>query len=137
MQPTRRRFLQVSAAGLAMGSLAGKTAAIQAQAGQKPKLPPTRFQVACMTLPYSRFPLQRALSGIRDAGYRYVAWGTTHQEDGKQVAVMPADAPPGRAKELAARCRDLGLEPVMMFSGISPDSKNGVEVLRQRILQAA
>ena len=35
---------------------------------------PTEFQVACMTLPYSRFPLQRALTGIKSAGYDYVAW---------------------------------------------------------------
>ena len=30
---------------------------------------PTRFQLACMTLPYSAFPLERALTGIRAAGY--------------------------------------------------------------------
>jgi len=87
-------------------------------------------------LPYSQFTLERALSGIRGAGYRFVAWGTTHQEDGKRVPVLAADAPPARARELATRCRDLGLEPVMMFSGIYPEANNGLEVLRQRILQA-
>jgi sugar phosphate isomerase/epimerase len=91
-----------------------------------------------MTLPYSRFPLQRALQGIRKAGYSFVAWGTTHSEEGgKQAAVMPADAPPARAKELAGRCRDLGLEPVMMFSNVYPEAKNGLEVLRARVHQAA
>jgi sugar phosphate isomerase/epimerase len=89
-----------------------------------------------MTLPYSQFTLERALSGIRGAGYRYVAWGTTHREEGKTVPVLAADVPPARARELATRCRDLGLEPVMMFSGIYPEAKNGLEVLRQRILQA-
>ncbi len=45
--------------------------------------------------------------------------------------------PVGRAKDLASRCRDVGLEPVMMFSDIYPEAKDGFEVLRQRILQAA
>ena len=29
---------------------------------------PTKFQIACMTLPYSRFTLARALDGIKGAG---------------------------------------------------------------------
>ena len=38
------------------------------------------------------------------AGYEYVAWGTRHVETpgGERVPVMPADAPPERAKELEA-----------------------------------
>jgi sugar phosphate isomerase/epimerase len=137
---SRRTFLHVGAGGLAAGAL-GETA-IAAPVPQpgvqpNPKGPPTRFQIACMTVPYAAFPLQRALTGIRDAGYRYVAWGTTHEENGKRVPVLAADAPAERAKELAARCRDLGLEPVLMFSGVYPEAKNGLQVLRQRILQAA
>jgi sugar phosphate isomerase/epimerase len=98
---------------------------------------PTQFQIACMTLPYSQFSLQRALTGIQSAGFKYVAWGTTHREsDGKPVPVMPPDAPPARAKELAARCRDLGLEPLMMFSGIYPEAPEALEVLTRRIQQA-
>ncbi len=98
--------------------------------------PRTVFRVACMTLPYSRFPLRRALEGIRSAGYRYVAWGTTHKEDGKDVPVLTPDAPPGKAKELAKQCRDIGLEPVMMFSMVYPESPDGLAVLKRRILQA-
>ena len=97
---------------------------------------PTRFQIACMTLPYSRFPLARALQGIREAGYEYVAWGTTHKQDGKDVPVLAKDASPQAAKDLAKRCRDLGLEPVMMFSGTYPEAADGFEVHKQRILQA-
>lgn len=93
----------------------------------------TRFQIACMTLPYSAFPLDRALTGIRDAGYKFVAWGITHQK----VPVMPADATPDRAAELAKKCRDLGLEPVMMFSNVYPEAKDGLEILTQRLKQAA
>jgi sugar phosphate isomerase/epimerase len=90
-----------------------------------------------MTLPYSRFPLQRALQGLKAAGYSFVAWGTSHNEgDGKSTPVMARDAPPEKAKELGKRCRDMGLEPVLMFSGVYPENKDGLEVHKQRILQA-
>jgi sugar phosphate isomerase/epimerase len=91
-----------------------------------------------MTLPYSEFSLQRALTGIQAAGYKYVAWGTTHQESGgKSLPVMAADAPTIRAKELGNRCRDLGLEPLLMFSGIYPEAKEAAAVFANRIRQAA
>lgn len=91
-----------------------------------------------MTLPYAQFPLRRALQGIQAAGYRHVAWGTTHVEAGGQkTPVMPPDASPAQAKELAQRCRDLGLEPVMMFSTVYPEHDHAVEVFTQRIRQAA
>lgn len=96
----------------------------------------TEFQIACMTLPYSRFPLDRALSGIRAAGYKYVAWGTTHEENGKSVPVLAKDSPPKDARDLAAKCRDLGLEPLMMFSTIYPEAADGLTVLKQRLRQA-
>src|SRR6267142_6984363 len=95
----RRRFLQVTAASATAltGFAHAAQSAPQAAQGGDAKLR-TRFQIACMTLPYSSFPLQRALQGIRKAGYAYVAWGTTHvEEGGKRAAVMPADAPPARA----------------------------------------
>lgn len=126
----RRTFLQASAAGLAAAGLA--------QGQEKPPLAPTRFQIACMTLPYSRFPLDRALRGIKSAGYDYVAWGTSHleQDNGKPIPVMSADATPAQARDLATKCRDMGLEPLMMFSGIYPEAMNGLTVLRQRLMQA-
>lgn len=99
----------------------------------------SRFQIACMTLPYSQFPWERSLRGIREAGYRYVAWGTTHKDspDAKPVPVLDKQAPPARAKELAAQCRDAGLEPVMMFSTVYPEAEEGLVVLKQRLAQAA
>jgi sugar phosphate isomerase/epimerase len=142
----RRSFLQAGAVGatglvLASGSQGSE---LRLQGGTGGGNPPpdkskrTRFLIACMTLPYSQFPLQRALTGIRNAGYRYVAWGTTHREAGdKQTPVIAADAPAARARDLAARCRDMGLEPLMMFSGVYPEAKNGLEVLRHRLVQAA
>jgi sugar phosphate isomerase/epimerase len=130
---SRRSFLGAGLASLA----AAATAPGEAPRGRSRRGAPTRFQIACMTLPYSSFPLRRALTGIHGAGFRYVAWGTTHQEGGRRVPVMAADAPPARARDLAARCRDLGLEPVMMFSEVYPEAPNALEVLRSRIRQAA
>ncbi len=128
MDLTRRDFLELGAGGLA-------AAAFPAQEARKAA---TKFQVACMTLPYSAFPLQRALEGIKAAGYSFVAWGTSHKEEGgKSAPVMAADAAPAKAKELGKRCRDLGLEPLMMFSGIYPEAKDGLEVLTRRLEQAS
>ncbi len=133
---SRRQFLKtgsLTAAALGLGSL---TCAAPKPIAKSSKS--TQFQVACMTLPYSQFPLERALRGIKKSGYRYVAWGTTHRENGgRRVPVMPTDASPNKAKQLGKRCRDLGLEPVMMFSTIYPEAKNGLEILAQRIKQAS
>jgi sugar phosphate isomerase/epimerase len=130
----RRAFLRVTTAGLAGFALHQQAAPAQDKPADKK---PTQFQVACMTLPYSQFPLERSLTGLKSAGYKYCAWGTSHKEaDGKSVPVMAADAPPEKAKELAKKCRDLGLEPLMMFSNIYPENPKGFEVLKQRLLQA-
>jgi sugar phosphate isomerase/epimerase len=51
--------------------------------------------------------------------------------------VMPADAPPEQARELGQRCRDLGLEPLMMFSIIYPEANGALAVLTHRIKQAS
>ena len=91
-----------------------------------------------MTLPYAQFPLDRALMGIQSAGYKFVAWGTSHKDaDGKSIPIIASDARPEKARELAKRCRDLGLTPLLMFSGIYPEAKEAVEVLTNRIRQAA
>jgi sugar phosphate isomerase/epimerase len=137
----RRSFVGLGAAalsGLALSHSLRADSAREPKASQPQRGKPTKFQIACMTLPYAQFSLERALSGIKSAGYRHVAWGTTHVEDGgKRVPVLAADAPPARAKELGRRCRDLGLEPLMMFSGIYPENKNAIAVLTSRIHQAA
>src|SRR6266850_438882 len=139
-EPTfnRRTMFVLGAAGI--GRLAiGNHVVGQDNPTAKPQAKPTRFQIACMTLPYSQYPLERALSGIKSAGYQYVALYTSHKEPGesKAVQVMPADSPPAKTKEIGQRCRDLGLTPLLMFSGIYPEDPKGVEVLTQRIKQAA
>lgn len=127
--------LAVLAAGAALAE-AGEKASHNEEPAAAGK--PTRFQIACMTLPYSRFPLERALTGIQRAGFSFVAWGTTHVEaGGTSTPVLAGDAPPERAKELGKRCRDLGLEPLLMFSGVYPEASDGLVVLKARIRQAA
>jgi sugar phosphate isomerase/epimerase len=134
----RRAFLQAGSGSLASLAMADRANPGSLQTPGTAQVPQrTQFQIACMTLPYSQFPLERALSGIRDAGYHYIAWGTTHRDNGQPVPVLAADAPVARARDLATRCRDLGLEPVLMFSGVYPEAPSGLEVLRQRVLQAA
>lgn len=133
---SRRSFLQGGAAAASAVAVAHVGTSAGVAAAQP--LRPTRFQIACMTLPYAAFSLERALEGIRGAGYRYVAWGTTHGGSGKaRMPVMPPDAPPDKARELGQRCRDLGLEPLMMFSGIYPESSEAMAVLTSRIRQAS
>lgn len=139
-QLARRSVLQLGVAGV-LGATIGRVVQAQSEGAKQapsPQGPPTKFQIACMTLPYSQYPLERALTGLKSAGFKHVAWGTTHKEEGesKGVPVMPAEAPPQKAKELGTRCRDLGLEPLMMFSGIYPEHPKGIEVLTARILQA-
>jgi len=139
----RRTLLQLGAAGLGALAVAGPPVGVPPLGGAekdrlKPGLQPTQFQIACMTLPYSQFPLARALEGIASAGYKYVAWGVTHKEEGheKGEPVMHEDAPPAKAAELGRRCRDLGLEPLMMFSTVYPEHPKAIEVFKSRIAQA-
>ncbi len=120
---TRRMLMQVGAGALAKAAPEGS---------------PTNFQLACMTLPYAPFPLARALKGIAASGFKFVAWGTRHQNSpGQRDPVIAADAPPSAAAQLARECRDLGLEPVMMFSEIYVGAPESVKVHTRRIEQAA
>ncbi|MEQ8790148.1 MAG: TIM barrel protein [Pirellulaceae bacterium] len=135
----RRQLLKLATAATSAMALAPlATSLANGEDSPTPKKP-TDFQIACMTLPYSQFPLQRALEGLAGVGYKYVAWGTSHQESGadKRVPVMPTDAPPKQAKALAERCRDLGLAPLMMFSTVYPENNGALEILTNRLKQAA
>ena len=99
---------------------------------------PTRFQIACMTLPYSSFPLERALSGIQQSGHKYVAWGVNHRDAGGVMRpVLDVKAAPAGGAKLAAKCRGMGLEPVMMFSTVHLEAKDALDLHLRRIDQAA
>jgi len=138
----RRTFLKNGL--FAAGTVAAGTAVVaprRAQAAPAPsataRKPPTKFIHACMTLAWSKFPLMRALSGIKSAGYDHVAWGVRHTDsDGQTREVMEVDAPPARAGELGRICRDFGLEPVKMYARVRPYDPNAVQGLTNRIRQA-
>jgi sugar phosphate isomerase/epimerase len=94
---------------------------------------PTRFQVACMTLPYSAHPLERALTGIKAAGYEYVAWGVQHEKK----PLLDVLAPETEAVRIARRCGDIGLRPIMMFTTVHLEAAGALDAHRRRIAQAA
>jgi sugar phosphate isomerase/epimerase len=140
----RRVFLGFGCAGTVGLGMAGLLAGAPVSAfaseggvkGAADKKTPSEFQIACMTLPYSQYPFERALTGLKEVGYRFIAWGTSHKEaDGKSSPLLALDAPPEKAKELGQRCRDLGLEPVMMFA--PPAAPEKPDTLKQRVRQAA
>jgi sugar phosphate isomerase/epimerase len=137
----RRSFFETALSSLGSVFLAPSLVGLPSvSAGDEPAAAgkPTEFQIACMTLPWSQFPFHRALEGLKQAGYRYIALGTTHQEEGgRNVPLIAADATPDEARQLAARCRDMGLEPLLMFSMIYPEDKEAIRVLTRRIEQAA
>jgi sugar phosphate isomerase/epimerase len=137
----RRRVL-LSTAGVLASAIAARGYVRTTQAASLlanvSRSEPTEFQVACMTLPYSEFPFKRALEGIKTAGYQFVALGTEHRvtPGGKREPVIAQDAPPSEARQRAQQCRDMGLQPLMMFSTIYPEAPNGLAVLKQRLAQA-
>lgn len=106
---------------------------LAASAGALSAAPTSKFQICCMTLAYAALPFERALKGIASAGYRYVAWAPRHGKDN----TIPYDAPPEFARELGAKSRDLGLEPLVTFAVHYPEKPDAVEIYRKRIAQAA
>ena len=124
---TRRELILTCGAG-----------ALQTSVAQAESARPTNFQIACMTLPYAQFPLARALEGIRRVGFRFLVWGTTHMEGvSDRKPVLAVDAPPAEARRLASRCRDMALEPVMLFSTVQLEAADAAAAHARRIDQAA
>ena len=121
MKPSRRHFL----AGAAALAAQSKARAVET--------PFTEFQIACMTLAYQRYPVERAFSGIAKAGCKFVAFGPRHLNKD----TIAEDAPAAVARDLARRARDLGVEPVMMFGVHYIEEPDAVAVYKRRIEQAA
>mgnify|MGYP004701895823 CR=1 FL=1 len=118
----------------------GLFASAAAAAVARPQAPAnaaTEFQLACMTLPYGGFSAERALKGIASAGYKHVAWGPYHADaNGKRIPMIAETAPASEARDLAARTRGLGLEPVMMFGVVYVEAPEALDAYRRRIEQA-
>ena len=131
---TRRELLT------AVSAAAGASARLAVAQTQPPAIPsagPTKFQIGCMNMPYRAFPFQRALEGISKAGCKCIGWSGGHMEGGTQRPLLAPEAPASEAAELARRCRDMGLEPVLMFGGSGVDSPDSIPRNTQRIKQAA
>ncbi|MEB2360081.1 MAG: sugar phosphate isomerase/epimerase [Bryobacteraceae bacterium] len=100
---SRRRFLQTAAAFGAASSLAAAP----------------KYQLGCETLPYRSFPLERALEGIRKAGYRYVMPYHTHA--GK-VVFGPSLTSAERAS-VRRKFEEQSLQVFMVFIGLDNESR--------------
>ena len=91
-------------------------------------------KIACQTLPYSELPFERAVEGIARAGYKYFAFGVSHQ---KVETPAPEDSDE-KTLEYARMVTDAGMAPVMMFRPRAelgtPDS---VDPFKRRLDQAA
>ncbi|QGJ69101.1 Hypothetical protein PBC10988_7670 [Planctomycetales bacterium 10988] len=101
-------------------------------------LQPSRFLIACSTAPYQSFTFLRAIQGIAKAGFRYVAWGSSHVDfEGESKFLLKPDDATSQAKLYASQCRDLGLEPLSLQSGIDPEEDTAVEALTKMFRLAA
>lgn len=109
MTTTRRTFLRNAACAAA---LAG--AASRAVAQQEP------YQFGCETLPYRAQTFERALEGIRKAGYKYVMPTPTHA--GKPVFTTALTA--AERASLRRQISDAGLTPFMSFVGLGSGLSN-------------
>lgn len=67
-------------------------------------------KIACMTLPYMRFSIERAFEGISRAGYQYVSFGLPHA--GADVPVEGNDAEVSKLGKLLEKYE---LTPVMLI----------------------
>ncbi len=89
-------------------------------------------KLACMTLPYSELPFARALEGIAKAGYKYMAFGTTHEG----VETPGSEDSDEKILEYGRMVQDAGLTPTMMFQpqgALTADG--GLELYQRRIDQ--
>ena len=94
---------------------------------------PTRFQIGCLTLPWSAFPLERALEGLARSGCLHLGFGPRHE----QKPTLEVAAPPADAARLAERARGLGLTPWMMFSAVAIEAPGALDAHLRRLDQAA
>ncbi|HHW10321.1 MAG TPA: sugar phosphate isomerase/epimerase [Firmicutes bacterium] len=68
--------------------------------------------LVCSTLPYGKYDFERALQGIKKAGYSYVGLGISHAG----TPLLTADTKKEKAAQLAEKCKKYSLEPVCMFA---------------------
>ncbi len=104
MNVTRREWLLKAGAGTLAAGLVRASS-------------PQPYRLGCQTLPYQNLPFERALEGIKKAGYKYVMLGSNHQ---KKPVFSPALSADSRNR-LRSLLSDEGLEPFMSFLGLTVD----------------
>ena len=75
------------------------------------------MRIGCFTLPYRKFPFERALEGIATAGFKYVGIWPNHQED---PIFLPE---PGQEERVAAARKEAeaaGLKATVLFGNHAP-----------------
>jgi sugar phosphate isomerase/epimerase len=68
-------------------------------------------KLACLTLPYHNYPFERALQGISKTGYKYVAFGTPHQQ-----SACPNEHDDEAIETINRLMDQYNLKPVILFS---------------------
>ncbi len=91
------------------------------------------MQVGCQTLPYSEYPFQRALEGIKNAGYEHLCFGIKHAGE----ALFPPEMTDDDARALCNRARDAGLNPMMLMGGCGDVAEPAGEAKFRRTLEIA
>lgn len=86
-----------------------------------------RFQLGAMTLPYLKWPLDRALEGIARAGFRHVGIRPGHADG----PLLPDRPTADDYRNLRARFARHGLTPALMFARREPGDP--VENLRRDV----
>ncbi len=120
MKSNRREFLQ--RVGLATG-LAGFTEELGAVSGSARQ---TGYQIGCYTRPWDESPLEAALDGIADAGYRYAGIMTAK---GKSWVVIHPKTTIDEALAVGALVKERGLKTLSVYGDFKP-STNVAENLR-------
>lgn len=82
-----------------------------------------------LTLPYSRYPFDRALEGIARAGYKFVGFGYNHAGS----PVLAPDASEQQLDELAKQFAAHGLTPGLLWAGVRVMGDDGVQLMKRRL----
>lgn len=87
-----------------------------------------KIKLACMTLPYAKFSLERALEGISLAGYRYIGFGLAHGG-----IDYPDENDAGTISNLHALFTKYDLQPLLLMSNAHFKIDQPIERARQRM----
>lgn len=92
------------------------------------------MKIGCFSLPYRKFPFERALEGIAQAGFTYVGVWPNHQED---PIFAPQTGQDARVAEARRAVEAAGLKATVLFGNHAPLNDEEMETFRIKIEQAA